>query len=613
MTYRSEIDGLRAFSIIAVLLYHAGFSYLPGGFLGVDVFFVISGFLITTHIDQAIKNNTFSLFGFYIRRVKRLLPAILFMVSVVTPIAWFITDPYELKEFGQSIVSTFTFSSNIFFYLKTGYFDTASELKPLLHTWSLAIEEQYYFIYPILFVFLAKTNKKILGLSVIALCSWFFAVFSYNDSPSLTYFMLHTRAWQLLLGAIIALITIEHSCKLKQLSSLTLNLLSLAGLVLVCIGFAFVPSSVAYLPLYSSISVFGCALVLLFCCSPSPTYKLLTLPIITWFGLISYSLYLFHQPLFALARIYVLEELSVWQVSALLLVTIALSYFSKMYVEDFFRFKYKKGSERWILTQLLPFILLFVALGLAAHKTRGFPSRTDLGGLLAQNYGLSAKCSGANINTLACRTSDNPNTLLWGDSYAMHLAKAIAKISPQGLSQTTLSACTPSADTVLSKHNSVKCSTYNQNVVTYLLGGDHPIERVFISSAFSTASETQFESLKVVIEQFQTKGIEVVLISPPPVHSGTLKCIKIAERNDGDYATCRFPMLEANNNGVIERVRDLANSVNVRVIDLREFICPDETMCEVEIMGVLLYRDNGHLTNSSADLLTDFLSERFTK
>ena len=144
MDYRSEIDGLRALAVLPVIFFHAGFEFFSGGFVGVDVFLVISGYLITTIIISEMSENKFSILKFYERRARRILPALFFVMLVSLPFAWFWLTPKDLQDFGQSLIATSTFSSNILFWLESGYFDTAAELKPLLHTWSLAVEEQYY-------------------------------------------------------------------------------------------------------------------------------------------------------------------------------------------------------------------------------------------------------------------------------------------------------------------------------------------------------------------------------------------------------------------------------------------------------------------------------------
>ena len=168
MNYRAEIDGLRALAVLPVILFHAGFEWFNGGFVGVDVFLVISGYLITTIIINEMAEGKFSIVNFYERRARRILPALFFVLSVCLPFAWFWLTPSDLKDFGQSLVAVATFSSNILFWQESGYFDTAAELKPLLHTWSLAVEEQYYILFPLFLILTWRLGLKWI-LSLLAI------------------------------------------------------------------------------------------------------------------------------------------------------------------------------------------------------------------------------------------------------------------------------------------------------------------------------------------------------------------------------------------------------------------------------------------------------------
>ena len=170
MQYRAEIDGLRALAVLPVILFHAGFEFFGGGFVGVDVFFVISGYLITSLIINDINKDTFSIVNFYKRRARRILPALLFVMFVCLPFAWLILIPSELKDFGQSLVAISIFSSNILFWIESGYFDAAAELKPLLHTWSLAVEEQFYILFPVFLTITWHLGIKKISFFIDSFC-----------------------------------------------------------------------------------------------------------------------------------------------------------------------------------------------------------------------------------------------------------------------------------------------------------------------------------------------------------------------------------------------------------------------------------------------------------
>ena len=206
LTYRPEIDGLRAFAVIPVIFFHAGFKLFGGGFVGVDIFFVISGYLITSIILSEMENGKFSLINFYERRVRRILPALFFVTLVCVPFSWMLLISKDMKDFAQSLIAISTFSSNILFWLESGYFNTAAELKPLLHTWSLAVEEQYYLLYPLFLILSWRLGKRwILALLTAAfLVSLGLGHWGAYNKPHAAFYLLPTRAWEILIGIFAA-------------------------------------------------------------------------------------------------------------------------------------------------------------------------------------------------------------------------------------------------------------------------------------------------------------------------------------------------------------------------------------------------------------------------
>ena len=207
MLYRREIDGLRALAVLAVILFHTGFAAVSGGFVGVDIFFVISGYLITTILINDIEKGSFSLLNFYERRARRILPSLFFVMFFTLPLAWFWMQPQDLKSFSESLVAVPLFLSNLLFYLKSGYFDAASELEPLLHTWSLAIEEQYYLLFPLFLMLTWNLGKNVIIslLLLVAIGSVLGAHWGSANHPSFTFYLLPTRVFEILIGALISL------------------------------------------------------------------------------------------------------------------------------------------------------------------------------------------------------------------------------------------------------------------------------------------------------------------------------------------------------------------------------------------------------------------------
>ena len=207
MKHRKEIDGLRALAVLPVILFHAGFTTFSGGFVGVDIFFVISGYLITTIIVDEIEAGSFSLLNFYERRARRILPALFFVMLCTLPFAWFWMLPHELKSFSESLVAVPVFASNVLFYLTSDYFNTDTERMPLIHTWSLAVEEQYYVLFPLFLMLVWKLGKRwiISSLLLVAIVSALAAQWGSNTYPSFTFYLLPTRGFEILIGALISL------------------------------------------------------------------------------------------------------------------------------------------------------------------------------------------------------------------------------------------------------------------------------------------------------------------------------------------------------------------------------------------------------------------------
>ena len=298
MRYRAEIDGLRAFAVIPVILFHAGFSSFSGGFVGVDVFFVISGYLITSIIVLDLQQGKFSVLNFYERRARRILPALFCVLISCLPLAWLVLYPRDLKEFSDSLIAVAVFASNIYFWRSSSYFDTASELKPLLHTWSLAVEEQYYTIVPIILIIAWRCGRRWIGLGLaIAVLSLLMAQWGSHNAPSLTFYLLPTRFWELLLGAAVAYYFTsmrpgeEINARLRQVGSAI-------GLCCIMYSIVFFDKQTPFPSFYTLIPTVGAVLIISYANNQTLVGRLLSNKLMVGIGLISYSAYLWHQPIF---------------------------------------------------------------------------------------------------------------------------------------------------------------------------------------------------------------------------------------------------------------------------------------------------------------------------
>jgi len=615
MIYRKEIDGLRALAVLPVVFFHSGLEIFSGGYVGVDVFFVISGFLITSILLSDLNSDNFSLLNFYERRARRILP-VLFLISFCTiPFAWIWLDPFALKEFSQSLVSVFTFSSNIYFYLKTSYFDVASESKPLLHTWSLAVEEQFYIIFPVLLFIIWKYKKQYIASLFVFI---FIASFTYSQQLiskdfSAAFYLLHSRAWELTAGALLALYLFKQAPpKYSSLSQFG----SLAGLLLVLFSVFLFDESTPFPGLYALVPVLGTALIILFAVEGTLTNRFLSIPVTVFLGLISYSVYLWHQPVLAYYRIITGAEPEVMQAIALISLVIILSVFSYRFIETPFR-KGREGifSRNSIFAISLAGVAIFISLGLGGHVSNGYPERNAGFLRLQQNYGLSKICSGAGIDNPACRTIDYPNVVLWGDSHAMHLGQALSKIfSEKGLLQATLSACPPVPNYRDTDIRSItSCVDYNNKVMDYLRQIQSPSEHTVIVSAAKYLTMGKLKkNFSNGIAELKSLGFQIVYISTTPHFPDVGQCIISTIRNKRSFDQCQYDVEQIRNLVYFTVTKELADELGVLYVDLLPFFC-NEGKCVIEKDGLLLLRDDSHIAVEATPLLINYIQNRIDK
>ena len=333
MKYRPEIDGLRAIAVLPVVLFHAGAAGFGGGFVGVDIFFVISGYLITTIILDGSADKKFDFTGFYQRRARRLLPALFCVMLVCLPLAYTWLTPIHLKDFGQSLIATSVLSSNVLFWMESGYFDSAADLKPMLHTWSIAVEVEFYLLFPILFLALWRLGLRsaLFWLSILFVVSLGLHYWGRVNYPHTTFYFLPTRIWEFLLGTFAA---IYLSFGKKNRTTPINQFLSLLGFGLILFSIITFDETAPLSRLYQLMPVLGAALIIVFAMPGTWVYKLLSIPPLVGLGLISYSFYLWHYPLMAFTRHQVSGEISTLLMLALILLSVVLAIISWRYIEN---------------------------------------------------------------------------------------------------------------------------------------------------------------------------------------------------------------------------------------------------------------------------------------
>ena len=369
MKYRAEVDGLRTVAVMAVMLAHAGFKWFSGGYVGVDIFFVISGYLISTIILDGLDNGDFSILMFYERRARRILPALFIVLASCLAAGWFFMGADSYHSLAENTIATALFSNNMLLAATSGYWDMESNFKPLLHTWSLGVEEQYYALVPLLMICVQRLSHRHMTAAIVSigLLSLLAALACVNYLPDANFYLLPTRAWELAAGAIVALETRNRNTPPSS------PVLALLGLAMILAAIIFFPEALPSPSLYTVVPVLGSVLIIGFC-RAGLVYKILTFPPMVGVGLISYSAYLWHQPLFVFLRVIDPNRPMPWMFAALIVVTLGLAYLSWRFVEGPFRNR-ARVSSRTLLFVLIPSALLLVGAGAVITHGGGLPKR----------------------------------------------------------------------------------------------------------------------------------------------------------------------------------------------------------------------------------------------
>jgi len=625
MKYRAEIDGLRALAILPVLLHHSGLKLLPGGFAGVDVFFVISGYLITTILLKEMSLGSFSLLSFYERRARRILPAMVAMIVFSSFLSFFFLVPASMKMLGYSIVAVSTFMANIFFFLKLDYFNSSAELNPMLHMWSLAVEEQFYLFFPFVLLFLTKFKKYILVTLAVIFSISLITMF-LTSNQSVNFYLIHTRAWELLAGSICSVLITKSA--LSAINESLKGWLSSLAILLLLVSYSTYSYEYAFPGWFTILPVLSTATIILFANENNIVGKILSNKMLVFIGLISYSLYLWHQPIFAFAKLMTLESLTNELIALSMFLTFLLSLLSYQYVEKPFRRK----SDKSIKTTLVYSALILTGLAILGLIISQYPK---LGGFTKAertqsqpSIGLHKLC---NYNTDfqvfdECKNSENPEIIVWGDSYAMHLVKGLSK--KNDLIQATKSACSPNA--YLSTFPNFKsydlnwakaCFKFNNDVI-YEIENNPQIKTVILSSAFeqwfkydyfdgTTILNNDFETYLIsftqTLSRLNSTGKRIFVVSPPPNNGKNIgQCLLrkhyglISHSNFIDN-NCSFQRNEFSQyySEILHFLKDVENYPNIKLINLSKEMCTDNGC--ITFNEYPLYLDSGHLNDFGSE------------
>lgn len=473
--YRREIDGLRAIAVLSVVLYHAGFPLISGGYVGVDVFFVISGYLITGIIVSDLLDGSFSLLGFYEKRARRILPALIFVLLVVSVFAWVVLTPAALKDYGDSVSATMLFGANVYFWQTLGYFTTAADFRLLLHTWSLAVEEQFYVLWPFILMLCVRLDRRTLlpATLVILTVSLLLCVLFTEGYRRESFYLAPFRAWELLAGASVYFITSRW-----QARGFVRALGSHLGLALVLGAIFFFDASTVF-PGYAAVApVLGSALLIL--CRPEGALgRFLCSRFMVFFGLISYSLYLWHWPILASMRVINgAVDLPPLVAAAAVTLSVLLAWLSWRFVESPFRDRRRLTSRRiWQLSAGAITVVLTAGVSLSVNN--GVPGRLNAAqkayaGVGREQANPFIACSNRFPSEQGLcglgRQAVAPEVLLWGDSHAASIAPALAQVlESRGMGGVLAShdACAPLLGVIRVSGGQKGCPRFNRDVAAY--------------------------------------------------------------------------------------------------------------------------------------------------
>lgn len=622
--YRKELDGLRAIAVLSVVFCHAGYTAFSGGFIGVDVFFVISGYLITSIIHRELRLKTFSLKRFYERRAKRILPALFFVISISFPLAWLWLWPKDFRDFSESITFVSLFGANIHFYREIGYFDPDVELRPMLHTWSLGVEEQYYLLFPLLLIFLYRFKKQgiVFCVAGLAVTSLLVSQLWLSRNPPAVFYLLPFRAWELLLGALYALFSAEAGGLENYFGTKMRNVIGASGLAAIIAAVFLFSEKTPFPGIWAMIPTLGALLIIAAAQPDTWLGKILSTRPLEAIGLWSYSIYLWHQPVFAFTR-YQIELPTAKTMTLMITLVLALSYITWRWIE--MPLRHRPWTTRGIFLFSFFSIFFFALIGVLGKDKKDYLKRfaphylaeLSVEKKLDRNYGLDRHCSDPDAGK-NCQTANNPDTLVWGDSYAMHIVPGILASNPDiRLIQRTKSGCGPLLGIAPIFNNNLQgaedCLRFNKEVMERLARWSD-ITHIVLSSRLTqylgekvqvlsdtgqilpASPKLLAQELKKTMERIATKNRRVVIFSPPPATGLDIgKCLAHSVRFNLPLERCDFQTKD------IEPLRQQVFSIleslpkSYPVIWVGNGIC-DLTMCRSSYEDIFIFRDDGHLS-----------------
>lgn len=647
LQYRADIDGLRAVAILSVVLFHIDKNILPGGYIGVDVFFVISGFLITSIILKDLNAGTFSLSHFWERRVRRILPALITVIIACLVAGWFYLLPLDYENLGKQAFAQTIFSSNILFYLQSGYFDSANETKPLLHTWSLAVEEQFYIFFPF-FMFLAwKFCQKHIQflIAAIFIISLSFSVYMTGRHPSFAFYMLPTRAWELLIGAFLAF------GFMRPQNHAASSIAGLSGIAMIAASCFLYTEKTPFPGIAAALPCFGAALVIWSGGhAGGVAQRILSCKPMVFIGKVSYSWYLWHWPVIVFYKYFSFDPLSAYEQAALFAISFVLGILSWKFIETPFR---KRSTQKSLKTMSVACAILagMATCALVIYGAKGYSSRFNQNVLTYADAANDKnehqdECNRPSLELIKsgglCTTNADaelrPQFILWGDSHADAIAPAFYALSErEGLNGyiATYDGCPPLLNIQQkNRDDDFYCDGFNKAVLSQI--ENRKIKYVFLAGSWTNwlnnerlylntydgnkknnaphgANNMALESFYQTIKDLSVIGVKVYVIHTVPTAKFdpprrlAVYAMKGAHENTKPYIDrASYKHARAAEEFLKSQIQD----GNVAFIDPANILC-NEDRCAVESAGKSLYYNGGHISRYGALYLSDVLRPAF--
>lgn len=647
--YRPDIDGLRAVAVLSILFFHLGIAPFSGGYVGVDIFFVISGYLITSIIVREISAGNFSVAKFYERRVRRILPALAVVLIATMAMGAVLLSPAQFEDLGKAAAATSVFSSNIYFFLGAGYFDGPSELKPLLHTWSLAVEEQFYILFPFVLMLVARYGgaRYFRWLVVLAAVSFVACAIVTPQREIAAFYLIPFRAWELLIGGVLALRIVPAFP-----NRVAANLASLLGVAMMLFAVFAYTHETTFPGVAAAAPTIGTALVIHAGMSDGLFVNrvLATRPMV-FVGLISYSLYLWHWPAVVYAKHFLINEPTDLETVVILGFILVASTLSWRYVETPFRDRRRFAPRERLFAMFAGVFAIIIAANLYIVSSGGFPGRNTDASLTAEliadpGWQHWKDCEEAGEEDLAelCVLGANgpePSFLFWGDSHALALASAVnLSASRRGVSGliAVRTACPPLLR--IDRPGETSCAGFNDTILQYV--ADHAgLETVVIAARWAlSTSGTRYKNesgrqveltdvdaadgaetgnvrlfeagLRRTVEALEALGRQVVVVAQVPEIGFDVPSANYSARLTGrDVNAMIAPTVEEfreRNAAASNVLTALAADYGVTLVEPAGLLC-GETHCAVTLDDMPLYRDDNHLSLRGCIIVSSLFDE----